>query len=157
MLTKEKSASIFWIAVFSIFSFWSSGWAAAPINGEALPGLESFDKVMIKFMERHSIPGGSLAVSFKGRLILAKGFGYADFSVFKKIPAYPKNRFRFASLSKPLTATAIMSLVEEGKLSLDSRVVPLLQGDLPQKIRDKRMEQITLQHLLEHRGGPIGM
>jgi len=152
-LIKENPRPIFWIAVFSIFFIWSPGFAAVPVNGEALPGLESFDKAMIRFIEKHDIPGGSLAVSFKGSLILAKGYGYADFSVFKKIPAHPRNQFRFASLSKPLTATAIMSLVEKGKLSLDSKAVPLLQGDPPQKIRDNRLEQITIQHLLEHRGG----
>ncbi|MCX5913650.1 MAG: serine hydrolase [Deltaproteobacteria bacterium] len=108
---------VFWIVFFSVFFIWSPRSAAAPANGEALPGLESFDKATMKFIEKHDIPGGSLAVSFKGRLILAKGYGYADFSVLRKIPAHPKNRFRFASLSKPLTATAIMSLVEEGKLS----------------------------------------
>ena len=149
---KQKSVAIFWIAL-SILFIWSRAFAAVPINGEALPGLDSFDKAMIKFIEKHNIPGGSLAVSFKGKLILAKGYGYADFSVFKKVPAHPRNRFRFASLSKPLTASAIMSLVEEGRLSLDSKVVPLLQGDPPHKIRDKRLEQITIQHLLEHRGG----
>lgn len=46
-----------------------------------------------------------------------------------------------------------MSLIEEGKLSLDSKVVPLLLGDPPQKMKDKRLELITIQHLLEHRGG----
>lgn len=153
MFIKNKPNFIFWISLLSIFLIPSSSLAAPPVNGEALPGLEIFDKVMIKFIEKHDIPGGSLAVSFKGRLILAKGYGNADFSVIKKIPAHPKNRFRFASLSKPLTATAIMSLIEEGKFSLNSRLVPLLLGDPPQKINDKRIEQITIQHLLEHRGG----
>jgi CubicO group peptidase (beta-lactamase class C family) len=150
---QDKSIPLFWMAFFFVFFFCSPGFAAAPMNGEALPGLESFDKATMKFIEKYDIPGGSLAVSFKGRLILAKGYGYADFSVFKKVPVHSKNRFRFASLSKPLTATAIMSLVEEGKLSLDSKVAPLLQGDPPHAIKDNRLEQITIQHLLEHRGG----
>jgi N-acyl-D-amino-acid deacylase len=149
---KGKSALIFWTAVFGFLILGSSGLAAPPVNGEALAALESFDNAMIRFINKHDIPGGSLAVSFKGRLILAKGYGYSDFSVFKKIPAHPKNRFRFASLSKPLTATAIMSFVEQGKLSLDSKIVPLLLGNPYQKITGKRIEQITIQHLLEHRG-----
>ena len=149
---EQRSVGIYWIALSILFT-WSPAFAATSTNGDALPGLDSFDKAMIKFIEKHNIPGGSLAVSFKGGLILAKGYGHADFTVFKKVPAHPRNRFRFASLSKPLTATAIMSLVEEGRLSLDSKAVPLLQGDPLHKIRDNRLEQITIQHLLEHRGG----
>lgn len=81
---KGKSAFIFWVAVSCLYLIGSPSFAAAPVNGEALPGLESFDKVMIKFIGKHDIPGGALAVSFKGRLMLAKGYGYADFSVLKK-------------------------------------------------------------------------
>jgi len=150
---RDKSALKFLIVLLAVFCLWSSSLAAAPMNGEALPGLESFDRAIIKFIEKHHIPGGSLAVSFQGKLILAKGYGYADFSVLKKVPANSRNRFRLASLSKPLTATAIMSLIEDGKLSLDSKILPLLQGNPPQKIRDKRLGQITIQNLLEHRGG----
>lgn len=152
VVIKQKSIAIFWI-VLSLLFIWSRAFAAVPINGEALSGLDSFDKAMIKFIEKHKIPGGSLAVSYKGKLILAKGYGYADFSAFEKVPAHPRNRFRLASLSKPLTASAIMYLVEEGRLSLNSKAAPLLQGNPPHKIRDKRLEQITIQHLLEHRGG----
>ena len=149
---KQKPIAVFWIAL-SFLLIWSPAFAAVPINGEALLGLDGFDKAMVKFIEKHKIPGGSLAVSYKGRLILTKGYGYADFSGLEKVPVHPRNRFRLASLSKPLTATAIMSLMQEGRLSLDSKVVPLLQGNPPHKIRDKRLEQISIQHLLEHRGG----
>ncbi len=129
-------------------------WAATPpVTGEALPGLESLDEAMIRLIEKFNIPGASLAVAFKGRLILARGYGYAFKSSKETRPVQPQNRFRFGSLSKPLTATAIMLLVEDGKLALDDRVVTLLREDAPKKTRDARVNQITVRHLLEHRGG----
>jgi len=150
---RDKSSLNFLFALLAVFCLWSNSPAATQINGEALPGLNGFDKAIIKFIERHDIPGGALALSFQGKMILAKGYGYADFSDLNKVPANPRNRFRLASLSKPLTAAAIMSLVEVEKVSLESKILPLLRGGLPQKIRDKRMGQITVQNLLEHRGG----
>jgi hypothetical protein len=93
---KQKSVAIFWMALPILF-IWSRAFAAAPINGEALPGLDGFDKAIIKFIEKHNIPGGSLAVSFKGKLILAKGYGYADFSVFKKVPVHPELEAYYAA------------------------------------------------------------
>jgi N-acyl-D-amino-acid deacylase len=150
---RDKSALKFLIFLLAVFCLWSNGLAATPMNGEALPGLENFDRAIIKFIEKHHIPGGSLAVSFQGKLILAKGYGYANFSAPKKVPANSRNRFRLASLSKPLTATAIMSLIEGGKLSLGSKILPLFRGNPPPKILDKRLGQITIQNLLEHRGG----
>jgi N-acyl-D-amino-acid deacylase len=104
-----------------------------------------------------NIPKGlncySLAVSFNGKLILARGYGYAKKSLAGNIPVQPQSRFRLCSMSKPLTATAVMLLIEEGKLSLDDQITSLLQDLGPQKIRDPRVNQITVRNLLEHRGG----
>lgn len=128
-------------------------WSDVPISGEALPGLEGFDKVMVKLIDKYDFPGASLAVAFKGKLVLARGYGYSKKSLVKKTPVNPNDRFRFASLSKPITATAVMLLVEEGKLSLDDHIIQLLQELGPQKLSDSRVNQITVRHLLEHRGG----
>ncbi len=65
--------------------------------------------------------------------------------------------FRIASISKPITAVAILRLVESGRLSLDDRLLDRL--DLSQSIEkagdkfDARWRDITLRHLLQHRGG----
>jgi len=141
------------IACLILFLSTPSIWGDIPISGEALPGLEGFDKVMLWLIDKYSIPGASLAVAFNGKLILARGYGYAKKSLTEKIPMQPQSRFRFASLSKPLTAAAIMLLAEEGKLSLDDSIISLLHELGPQKISDPRINQITVRHLLEHRGG----
>ena len=95
---------------------------------------------MVKLIDKYDFPGASLAVAFNGKLILARGYGYSKKSLVKKIPVNPNDRFRFASLSKPITATAMMLLVEEGKLSLDDNIIQLLQELGPQKLTDSRVE-----------------
>lgn len=69
----------------------------------------------------NNLPGLSIAVSVKGELVWAQGFGYAD--IDKKIPVNPyQTKFRIGSVSKPLTATALGLLLEEGKLDLKDDV-----------------------------------
>ena len=104
-------------------------------------------------MRKFSIPGGAVAVMRDGKLIYARGFGYAD--VENKTPVQPDALFRIASVSKPITGVAIMKLVEEGKLRLDDRVAPLIAHltPAPGATVDPRWEQITIRHLLTHTGG----
>ena len=124
-----------------------------PITGTAVPGMASYDQVITAFMRKLSIPGGAVAVMRDGKLIYARGFGYAD--VENKTPVQPDALFRIASVSKTITATAIMKLVEEGKLTLDDRVAPFIAHltPAPGASVDPRWEQITIRHLLNHSGG----
>ena len=124
-----------------------------PISGAAVPGMGPYDQIIPALMQKYAIPGGAVAVMREGKLIYARGFGYAD--VEKKTPVQPDALFRLASVSKPITSAAIMKLVEEGKLHLDDRVAPLI-ADLtpaPGATVDPRWEQITIRHLLNHTGG----
>jgi serine beta-lactamase-like protein LACTB len=66
------------------------------------------------------IPGISLAVAVDGRIVFSEGYGLADLE--QRVPVWPTTKFRIASISKPLTATALMQLVEAGKLDLDAPV-----------------------------------
>jgi N-acyl-D-amino-acid deacylase len=84
---------------------------------------------------------------------LVRGYGAADKTL--GAPVTPRTRFRLGSLSKPITAVAILKLVEEGRLRLDDKILPLL-GDLAppaDTIRDPRVHAITIRHLLHHTGG----
>ena len=81
----------------------------------ALPGL---DKEVKAFMKRWHIPGGSLALVKDGHLLYTQAYGKAD----TDIPAQPYHLFRIASLSKPITALAILKLQEQGKLKLTDKV-----------------------------------
>ena len=124
-----------------------------PISGAAVPGMGSYDQTITDFMRKHAIPGGAVAVMRDGKLIYARGFGYAD--VENKTPVQPDALFRIASVSKPITSAAVMKLVEEGKLKLDDRVAPFIAHltPAPGATVDPRWEQITIRHLLNHSGG----
>ncbi len=124
-----------------------------PISGAAVPGMVAYDSAVIAFMRKYAIPGGAVAVLRDGKLIYARGFGYAD--VEARTPVRPDALFRIASVSKPITAVAVMKLVEEGKLTLDDRVAPLIAhlAPAPGATVDPRWEQITIRHLLNHTGG----
>lgn len=108
---------------------------------------------MREVMQKYKIPGGSVAVVRDGKLIYARGFGYAELE--NKRPVQPDALFRIASISKSITSAAIMKLVEEGKLRLSDRVAPYI-ADLtpaPGATVDPRWEQITIRQLLNHTGG----
>jgi N-acyl-D-amino-acid deacylase len=111
---------------------------------------EAFDAEMEAFMTPRGVPGGSLAVAKGGRLLYAKGYGWADRDT--KTPVTNESLFRIASLSKPITAVAILQLVEAGKVSLDANPFQLLDFD-PAKAKDPRLGRITVRHLLHHTGG----
>jgi N-acyl-D-amino-acid deacylase len=124
-----------------------------PISGTAVPGMGIYDQAIPDLMRKFAIPGGAVAVLRDGKLIYARGFGYAD--VATKTPVQPDALFRIASVSKPITGVAVMKLVEEGKLALDDRVAPFISylTPAPGATVDPRWEQITIRHLLNHTGG----
>src|SRR5215212_11051615 len=102
---------------------------AFPITGAGMLGMEPFDLSVRDLMGKYAIPGGAVAVVRDGKLIYARGFGYADAE--NKTPLQPDALFRIASVSKPITGVAILKLVEDGKLRLDDRVTPLIADLAP--------------------------
>jgi CubicO group peptidase (beta-lactamase class C family) len=111
--------------------------------------IPSFDEAMETQLKQYGIPGGSLAVAKGGRLVHAKGYGMAD--VDAKTPVAAESLFRIASISKPITAVAVLKLVQDGKLDLDAKAFELL-GVRPEKA-DARLKDITIRQLLQHTGG----
>ncbi len=125
----------------------------SPMTGIPVPSMASFDRIIPELMTKWRMPGGAVAVVKDERLVLARGYGFADQEVGQ--PVQPDSRFRIASLSKPITAAAILKLVEEGKLNLDARAVQML-ADLqpPQGAKvDTRIYDVTIRQLLQHAGG----
>lgn len=125
-----------------------------PKTGTLPRGMERFDEVFPRLMAEWGIPGGAVVLAKDGKLLLARGYGWADRD--RRIPVDPFTHvFRLASLSKAITAVAILKLVETGKLKLDSPVLPLLPfltaADLAKA--DTRLRNVTIRHLLHHAGG----
>jgi D-alanyl-D-alanine carboxypeptidase len=89
--------------------------------------------------------GLSIAVVRHGRLVLAKGYGYADLA--DRVPASAATSYRLASITKEFTAAAILHLEEEGRLSLDDPIGDYLL-DYPGEGR-----RITIRQLLSHTSG----
>jgi CubicO group peptidase (beta-lactamase class C family) len=114
----------------------------------------AFEKTVNSFMRSWDIAGASVAVARDGRLVYARGFGYACRET--DTPVQPYNKFRIASISKLITAVAIMKLQEEGRLSVSDTVFGpggILNDDYFSSPRDKRAFNITVAHLLSHEGG----
>lgn len=83
----------------------------------------SIEKSISSFMAANSVPGISAAVVQDGDLAWSEGFAMADLENF--VPATPLTVFRLGSISKPITATAILQLSERGKVDLDAEVQKL--------------------------------
>lgn len=120
-------------------------------TGKTNPDLAPLDDLMTRFMAEHKIPGAALAVARKGKLVYARGFGWMDADRTK--PVAPDTLFRIASISKPVTAVAIMKLVEDGQLQLDAPFWPILDPEGISPWEDDRAHSITIRQLLQHRGG----
>jgi CubicO group peptidase (beta-lactamase class C family) len=120
-----------------------------------VPTLAHCDATVQQFMQRWHVLGASVALAKDGKLVYERAFGYAD--VARTTPLQPYHLLRVASLSKSVTALAIMKLVEEGKLSLSHPVFGpdgyLSSAAYTREIRDARLYRITVQQLLEHTAG----
>jgi CubicO group peptidase (beta-lactamase class C family) len=112
--------------------------------------VEAFiDQLMSDLMVVNQAPGGAIAIVKDGQLLLAKGYGYADLE--RQIPVVADSTiFRTASVSKTLTWTAVMQLVEQGKVDLDSDVNSYLHSF---QIPATYAQPITLRHLMTHTAG----
>jgi CubicO group peptidase (beta-lactamase class C family) len=112
------------------------------------------DDPIEKFRSQHLLKGMAVAIVKDEKLVFAKGYGYADEE--DSVRANPNQLFRLGSVSKLITALGIMKLVENSKISLDSKVFGkqgILNDDKFLHIRDKRIEQVTVRNLLNHSGG----
>ena len=117
-----------------------------------LPATVRMEQYIARWMSRNNIRGASLAVMKDEQLIYCKGFGWADKE--QQVTADVGHIYRIASASKLITAVGIMKLCDQGRLTLDSKVFGP-EGILKQftEIKDKRAEQITVRHLLNHTSG----
>lgn len=121
-----------------------------PATGKTKPAFEAVDKAVLEFMGTIDAQAATVAVSKDGKLLHSRGFGYADKA--KKTPTPPDALFRIASCSKPITAAMVKTAVADKKLTLDTKALGLLSVK-PPKDADARLGDITVGHLLEHKGG----
>jgi CubicO group peptidase (beta-lactamase class C family) len=111
--------------------------------------LEVFlDSIVNQQIEKNHLAGVAVSVVRNDQVIFAKGYGYAD--VEAKVPVSAESTiFQIASLTKLFTWTALMQLVEQGKINLDTDINTYLDFSIP----DKFDEPITMRHLMTHTAG----
>jgi CubicO group peptidase (beta-lactamase class C family) len=111
--------------------------------------LEAFlDALLPAQLQSRDMAGAVVAVVKDGQVLLAKGYGQADVAAKKPVVA-DQTLFRPGSISKVFTATAVMQLVEQGKLDLDRDVNEYLDFAIPKTFA----EPVTLRRLLTHTAG----
>lgn len=115
---------------------------------------EIIDDFIQKFRQKNGLVGVTVAIVKDEKLVFAKGYGFANEEA--QIQVTPNHLFRIASVSKLITAVAIMKLVENSKISLESKVFGkygILNDEQFLHIKDSRLEKITVRNLLNHSGG----
>jgi len=126
---------------------------AIPVTGRLLPTLEALDHAITPLFDSHPIAGASVAITQRGRLKVARGYGFAN--VQANEPMRPETNVLLASVSKVPTAQAVLKLVEQGQLSLEDRVFERFRELRPPEGRreDPRLNEITVAMCLWHTGG----
>jgi CubicO group peptidase (beta-lactamase class C family) len=120
-------------------------------TGQEVPELAAFETTVQTAMQEFGISCGALAVTYNSRLVLARGYTWSD---NPDLTVQPTSLFRIASLTKPITATAVLRLVQQGELSLSDKLTDLLTlTPAAGQTADPRLNTITLLELLQHRGG----
>ena len=137
--------------------------ATPELAGMSSERLKRIEDMLTQAVKDENIPGATAIIVKDGKIVFHKAFGMAD--VPGKVPMKPDNIFRIASMSKAVTATAVMMLWEQGKIMLDdpiSRYIPEFKN--PQVLDGFKMadssyttkpatREITIRHLLTHTSG----
>ena len=133
----------------------NGNWEALVAQESSEPGsISRVDSSLTAFMRKYNVPGLSLAVAKDDRLIYIKALGYADTTTGEKVS--PESLFRIASISKPFTSVAIMKLIQEGRLNINSKVfgdsgiLGNQYGTLPY---GQNITNITIDELIHHTCG----
>ncbi|MCB9872519.1 MAG: beta-lactamase family protein [Planctomycetes bacterium] len=151
-IVRVRSCALALVAFIVPSGTWLAGQstAARPPAAAADSALSTEQRAAVEAqvnatMKRAGIPGLTVAIGRRGRLVYQRGFGFADLE--NRVAATELTVYRLASISKPITAVATMHLVEKGKLDLDREVQDYL-ADFPRK-----RWPLTTRHLLSHLGG----
>ncbi len=116
-----------------------------PVAAQTPPDASVLDATIEALMERGHFPGAAVAVMRDGEPIHVGTYGLAD--IAHEAPVTSRTVFELASLTKQMTALAVLTLVEEGRLGLDERLVDHVE-DPPEA-----WAEITVDQLLSHMAG----
>jgi|ERR1051326_390595 CubicO group peptidase (beta-lactamase class C family) len=138
MYTNHHIAKWAWTTIFLLATLSSTTW---PQSSKSDP----IDAYIHSEMQAQHIPGLSLLVARKGEIVRAQGYGFSNVEL--QVPVKPETVFQSGSMGKQFTATAVMMLVEQGKLQLDNPITNYIK-DAPDS-----WKQVTIRELLSHTAG----
>jgi CubicO group peptidase (beta-lactamase class C family) len=130
----------------------SSTTANSDIN-QQVPNI-TVDSAVGSFMRKYNIPGAAIAISRNGKMVYLKGYGFADVS--SKTSVTGSSLFRIGGLSKTFTAVAIMKLVEDKRLTLDTKVFGadgILGTTYGTQPYSANLQNITVRNLMQETVG----
>ncbi len=118
---------------------------ASSIDSELAVKLDSINNYAYQTMQKNHVPGMSLTVMIDSNIVLSKQYGYTDLT--NKIQVKKSTIFRIASLSKVITSAAVMKLLEQHQISLDSSINKYVRNF------SKKKWDIPVKYLLNHTAG----
>jgi CubicO group peptidase (beta-lactamase class C family) len=146
------SASTVSAAIATIALAWPvSGLGAEAEGGQAAPVLPNVHARIQKSIDAHEIAGAVTLVATPDQIVHLDAAGQADLA--EKQPMRSDALFWIASMSKPITATAVLMLQDEGKLSVDDPVEKYLPEFRQLKTKEGEPARVTIRHLLTHTSG----
>src|SRR3984957_11532196 len=107
--------------------------------------VDAVDEYVRAGMQKQHIPGLALLVARQGKPIRAQGYGLANVEL--QVPVKPETIFQSGSVGKQFTASAVMMLVEEGRVGLEDPITKYFPG------APASWKQVTVRELLSHTGG----
>ncbi len=116
-----------------------------PNSSAQSPRADDVDSYVAAQLREQRIPGLALAVIRDGRVVKSRGYGLGNIELH--VPVTPDTVFQLGSIGKQFTATAILMLAEDGKLSLDDKITVYFPSAAP------KWNGITIRHLLNHTSG----
>lgn len=123
-----------------------------PVRGKISPGLKRFDEEMLKIMEETGYRAATLAITYNGKFVLIRGYGWQDKEMTK--PINPYTRMKIASIDKCFGNAAAKTLIREGKLDKETQVFKYLSVEpFNGKVADPDIYEITLHNVMKHRLG----
>ncbi|MEO1655332.1 MAG: serine hydrolase domain-containing protein, partial [Bacteroidota bacterium] len=110
--------------------------------------ISRIDSLVKRYQKSLEVPGLAVGLILDGKIVYKQAIGEQNLET--KAPLTERSLFHMASVSKPFVATAVMLLVEQGKINLDEKLTTYLPYF---KMADKRYSKITLRQMLQHSSG----
>jgi CubicO group peptidase (beta-lactamase class C family) len=141
-----KSASCVLLAIlFVIATAVSLSFAGQAPASDVVEISEKVEAYVVAEMHAERIPGLALGIARDGQIVKARGYGSANVEL--DVPVKPETIFQTGSVGKQFTATAVMMLVEDGKIHLDDPISKYLPGT------PAAWDRVTVRNLLTHTSG----